>query len=187
MIKILTVGGIIMKYRIEEKPEIILTGFKKHYAGDLHSVKMQNFQFVKSTRLKQYVLEGLAHDCNTIYNIITNFGDDGYDYYIASKLCETARRNMARDIGLDLAREFEHITVPAGLYLVCETEQSKYPADEVDDLRRSAVFEWFPQSGYELRNAPEIEVIHWFWEEDNEEVNGSRYCELWLPIVKKAK
>ena len=45
-----------------------------------------------------------------------------------------------------------------------------------------AISEWLPTSGYELRDAPEIGVIHWFWEDGNEKVNHSRYCELWLPI-----
>lgn len=31
----------------------------------------------------------------------------------------------------------------------------------------------------------EIGVIHWYWEEGNDELNHSRYCELWLPITKK--
>jgi AraC family transcriptional regulator len=78
-----------------------------------------------------------------------------------------------------------HVDVPAGLYLVCETERCKFPTARVDELRRKAVSEWLPTSGYELRDAPEIGVIHWYWEEGNEKLNNSRYCELWLPIQKK--
>lgn len=62
----------------------------------------------------------------------------------------------------------------------------KFPCDLEDELHRRAVSEWLPTSGYELREAPEIGVIHWYWEEGNEPLNNSRYCELWLPIVKKA-
>jgi predicted transcriptional regulator YdeE len=55
----------------------------------------------------------------------------------------------------------------------------------MDELRKRAVSEWPPGSGYELRQAPEIGVIHWYWEEGNNRLNNSRYCELWLPIMKK--
>ena len=39
--------------------------------------------------------------------------------------------------------------------------------------------------GCELTGAPEVNVIHWFWREGDEQYNSSRYCEVWLPIVKK--
>lgn len=174
-----------MNYRIEEKTDVILTGFKKRFIGSPEDMKMQGHEFAVATRLKQYILEGLAHDCDNSYTVITNFGPDGYDYYIAAKLCEASRRDMVEEIGGDVAAWFEHISIPAGLYLVCETERCKYPVNEIDDLRRQAVSEWLPSSGYELREAPEVGVIHWYWEEGNEKLNSSRYCELWLPIAKK--
>ena len=84
-----------------------------------------------------------------------------------------------------MSKQFEHLQIPAGQYLVCETERCEFPTNLEDELRRKAVSEWLPSSGYELRAAPEIGVIHWFWEEGNDKVNNSRYCELWLPIEKK--
>lgn len=174
-----------MNYRIEEKPEMILTGFKKRFVGDPENMKLQDHEFAVTTRLKQYILEGLAHDCDNSYTVITNFAPDGYDYYIAAKLSDGSRQDMAEELGEEIAGWFEHITIPAGCYLVCETRRCQYPVDEIDELRRQAVSEWLPTSGYELRNAPEIGVIHWYWEEGNEKLNSSRYCELWLPIAKK--
>ena len=184
-IKVSLEGGSIMNYRIEEKPGMILTGFKKRFIGNPENMNLQDHEFATTTRLKQYILEGLAHDCDNSYTVITNFGPDGYDYYIAAKLCEASRRDMAEEIGKDIAAWYEDISIPAGLYLVCETERCKYPVNEIDGLRKQAVSEWLPTSGYELRDAPEIGVIHWYWEEGNEKLNSSRYCEVWLPIVKK--
>ena len=184
-IKVSLEGGSIMNYRIEEKAGIILTGFKKRFVGNPADMKHQDHDFAVNTRLKQYILEGLAHDCDNSYTVITNFGPDGYDYYLAAKLCDASRRDMVEEIGEEIAAWFEHISVPAGLYMVCETQRCKYPVDEIDDLRKQAVSEWLPTSGYELRDAPEIGVIHWYWEEGNEKLNNSRYCELWLPIAKK--
>lgn len=174
-----------MNYRIEEKPEMILTGFKKRFVGNPDEMKMQDHEFACSTRLNQYILEGLAHDCDTSYTVLTNFSPEGYDFYYCSKLTEASRRDMVEEIGEEMASRFEHITIPAGQYLVCETERCKYPVDEIDELRRKAVTEWLPSSGYQLTDAPEVNVIHWYWQEGNETLNSSRYCELWLPIVKK--
>ena len=184
-IKVSLEGGNIMNYRIEGKPAMVLTGFKKRFYGDPANMKHQDHEFAVNTRLKQYILEGLAHDCDNSYTVLTNFGPDGYDYYLAAKLCEASRRDMEEEIGSEIAAWFEHISVHAGQYLICETRRCKYPVDEIDDLRKQAVSEWLPTSGYELRDAPEIGVIHWYWEEGNEKLNNSRYCEIWLPIEKK--
>lgn len=184
-IKVSLEGGSMMNYKIEEKPELILTGFKKRFAGTPAQLDSQDHNFAVSTRLKQYILEGLAHDCDNSYTLMTNFGPDGYDYYIAAKLCAASRRDMAEELGSEIAAWFEHITVPKGLYLVCETQRCKYPVDEIDELRKQAVSQWLPASDYVLRDAPELGVIHWYWEEGNEKLNSSRYCEIWLPITKK--
>ena len=184
-IKVTLEGGSIMNYKIEEKPAMILTGFKKRFVGDPRDMKLQDHEFAVNTRLKQYILEGLAHDCDNSYTVITNIDPDGYDYYLAAKLCEASRQDMVEEIGEEAAGWYEHIPIPAGLYFVCETERCKYPVDKLDALRLQAVSEWLPSSGYELRDAPEIGVIHWYWEEGNEKLNNSRYCEIWLPIVKK--
>ena len=184
-IKVSLEGGSIMNYRIEEKPELILTGYKKRFSGAPENMGAQDHEFAVTTRLQQYVLEGLAHDCDNSYTVLTNFGPDGYDFYIAAKLCESSRRDMLEDLGPEVNAWYEHVPVPAGLYLVCETERTQYPCDLTADLRRRAVSEWLPTSGYELREAPEVNVIHWYWEEGNEKLNSSRYCELWLPITKK--
>lgn len=74
--------------------------------------------------------------------------------------------------------------VPAGLYLICETERERYPVMQVEELRKRVVSEWLPSSGYELIEAPEVAVVHWFYEEGNDAVNDSRYVELWLPVAK---
>ena len=184
-VKVSMEGGNVMNYKLEEKKELILTGFKARFSGRPEEMGSQDHEFACSTRLNQYILEGMAHDCDNSYAVLTNFGPDGYDYYYCSKLPEYARRDMVEDIGEEMASRFEHITIPAGLYLVCETERCKYPIDEVDGLRRRAVTEWLPTSGYELTDAPEIHVVHWFWEEGNEKLNNSRYCEVWLPVVKQ--
>ena len=134
--------------------------------------------------MNQYILHGMYHDCDNDYNIMTNFGDDGYDFYIASRHDrEDAYEDMVDDLKEE-AKRFEIIRIPETLYLVCETERAKWPNLHTDALRKKAVSEWLPTSGYELADAPEIELVHWFYKRGDEKLNNSRYIELWLPIKK---
>lgn len=128
--------------------------------------------------------KGLSRDCDTGYNIMDGFDDEGYDFYIASLLDEWSTNHLDKALGADEAKRFETITVPAGMYLICETEKTRYPTVLFEELRRRAVSEWLPSSGYELADAPEISVYHWYYKREDTEINNSRYIEMWLPITK---
>lgn len=177
-------GGSFMNYRLEEKPAMRLTGYKKRFTGDPSHKEMQDHNFACSSRLLQYILEGMSHEYEKAYTVTTNFGADGYDFYYAYELPHWALEDFEEDLG-QFASQFQHLEIPAGLYMVCETQRCEFPTAQVDDLRRQAVSQWLPSSDYVLRDAPELGVIHWFYEEGNEDVNHSRWCELWLPIQKK--
>ena len=183
-IKVSLEGGNVMNYRIEEKPGMKLTGYKRRFTGSPNDKQEQDHNFACETRLEQIILEGISREHETIYQVLTNFDADGYDFYFAYQFPGWALGDLEL-LPDDLADRFEHVDVPAGQYLVCETERCKFPTAKMDELRCKAVSEWLPTSGYTLRDAPEIGVIHWFWEEGNEELNNNRFCELWLPIVKK--
>lgn len=184
-IKISLEGGSIMNYRIEEKSEIVLTGYKRHFDGDPGVRMKQEAEFYVSTRANQYMLKGLSKDCDTQYGVITEFDNSGYNYYIAAKLGKWVTENLEKELGAEEAKRFEKIVIPAGQYLVCETERTKYPTLLVEPLRHKAVTEWLPSLGYELADAPEVTVSHWYFKEGEEVVNSTRYIELWLPIVQK--
>jgi len=183
-IKVSLEGGSIMNYRIEEKPALLLTGYKRRFTGSPNDKGLQDHNFACESRVYQYILQGMSRDHVNSYQVLTNFEPDGYDFYFAHQLPKWALADFDDDLG-EVAKNFEHLQIPAGQYLVCETERCQYPTNLLNDLRKQAVSQWLPASGYELRNAPEIGVIHWFWEEGSEKVNNSRYCELWLPIVRK--
>jgi len=176
-------GGNVMNYRIEEKSEMVFTGYKRRFSGTPAERKSQECDFYVQTRANQYILKGLSHDCDTGYNIMTGFDDEGYDFYIASMLDEWSTNNLDKELGEE-AKRFERIVVPAGRYLVCETERTKYPTMLFEDLRKRAVSEWLPSSGYELADAPEISVYHWYFDRENPQLSDSRYIELWLPMLK---
>ena len=183
-IKITLEGGNMMQYRIEEKPEMLLTGYKRRFTGTPNDKQDQDHNFACESRLQQYILEGMCREHEMVYQVLTNFDTDGYDFYYAYQFPKWALEAF-EDIPKEVASWFEHLTIPAGQYLVCQTEKCMFPTALVDGLRKRIVTDWLPSSGYELRNAPEIGVIHWPFEDGNEEVNNSHYCELWLPIMKK--
>ena len=186
-IKISLEGGKTMNYRIEEKPRIILAGFKRHFSGTPAERYDQEHEFYMQTRFNQYALKGLTRDLETTYNIMTDFDDNGYNYYIAGILASFSFDELEKELGED-AKRFEKIILPARKYLVCETERTQYPVNLQDELRKQAVNEWLPSSGYELADAPEVAVVHWFYKKgDQTDKNSrySRYIELWLPIEKK--
>lgn len=184
-IKISLEGGTTMNYRMEEKPQMLLTGYKKRFSGDPNDKKEQDHNFACENRLLEYVLNGMSREHVNTWQVLTNFGPDGYDFYFAQQLPKWILEDFDEDLG-DFARNYEHLKIPAGQYLICETQRCEYPTALMDDLRRRAVTEWLPSSGYVLRDAPELGLIHWFWEEGNDSLNRSRYCEIWLPIEKKA-
>lgn len=183
-IKISLAGGSSMGYRIEEKPEMILTGYKRSFTGTPAERIEQEENFYVTTREEQHILKGLAGDSITSYGVMKNLRDDGYDFYIAFRLGEWERDHLAEKLGsAGKAERFENITIPARAYVVCETERMKYPTMEFMGLRKKMAEEWFPSSGYILADAPEISVIHWFANPDKKK----RYIEIWLPIEKCEK
>ena len=70
------------------------------------------------------------------------------------------------------------------MYVICETDKMRYPTTAIKELRQEMVNEWLPSAGYQLADAPEIAVTHWYYAHGDETVNQSKYIELWLPIEK---
>ncbi len=182
-IKISLEGGSTMNYRIEEKDEIILTGYKRRFSGIPGERMEQEKEMYVKTRPLQYILQGLSGDVVKNFDIITNIDDKGYDFYIASQLNEYCRNNLNKDgvLGEEFAKYYENITIPPCTYAIFETEKCAYPTTVFLDLRRKIASEWLPNSGYQLKEAPELVVTHWF----EGEKRNQRYRELWIPIEKK--
>ncbi len=182
-IKISLEGGSIMNYRIEEKDEMILTGYKRHFSGIPGERLEQEKEMYVKTRPLQYILKGLSGDVVNNFDIITNIDDEGYDFYIASQLNEYCRNNLNKDgiLGEEFAKYYENVTIPKCTYAIFETDRCAYPTMTFLDLRRKIASEWLPTSGYQLKNAPELVVTHWF----EGEKRNQRYRELWIPIEKK--
>ena len=183
-IKITLEGGNTMNYRIEEKEELKLVGYKRRFTGTPMERNDQDHNFACETRLHQAVLQYAAHDCDTLYCVYSNFDDSGYDSHIASWLNGEGVADIEEMMGPQIAARFEELTIPAGQYLVCETPRCKWPTNYVEELYRRAVTELLPGAGYELMDGPEVEVVHWVYRPNDEAYNSQKYVELWLPVRK---
>lgn len=182
-------GGCAMNYRIEEKNKMILTGYKTHFSGVPYGDERekQEEKFFVSTRAKQWLLRGAkgsTSDTSTDMCLITNIDDNGYDFYFVAELDEYERDNMYNTevTGFDYMHDFgfENIVVPKNTYAVFTTEEQAHPVNDYVDIRKRIVSEWLPANSYELKDAPEISVYHWFPKYAKEK----RYIEIWLPIEK---
>lgn len=190
VLKISLEGGTLMDYKIIEKSEMILTGYKAHFTGVPYGEerKIQEGELFETTRAKQWLLrgaKGASGDTGTDMCLITNISDNGYDFYYAAELEKYERENMYNTAvtGFKYMREFgfENITVPKQTYAVFTTENQPYPVDDYVDIRKRIVSEWLPANNFEIANAPEISVYHWFPKNEKEK----RFIEIWMPIIQK--
>lgn len=180
-------GASVMNYKIEEKHELILVGYKRRFTGIPYGEERvkQEQEFLTTTRAKQWLLIGASCDYSTDYMVITNVDDDGYDFYVAYELDEWTRTELFNKnvTGVDFIDKlgFETIVIPKQTYVVFETEKKKRPIADYVEIRKKIITEWLPTTNYVFINSPEVVAMHWRpkgeWEKE-------RYIEIRLPIKK---
>ena len=180
-------GGITMNYRIETKPALTLLGYKKRFNGTPYDESRQHQEgnFFKTTRAHQWMLKGISNDKMSDYCVLSNFDDDGYDFYISVITDAYERENLYNSevTGINFMHKFgfEEIVIPERTYLVFETEKTKMPIPEYFEIRKQIAAEWLSNAEYQIVNAPELAVYHWG-------ITGGyngRTIEIWIPIEKK--
>ena len=189
VLKISLEGGSTMNYRIEEKPEMILTGYKARFTGAPYGKERerQEKQLFVTTRAKQWLLrgaKGASSNSNTDMCVITDIDDEGYIFYYALPLDKYERDNMYNTevTGFEYMKEFgfENITIPKQTYAVFTTEQQPFPTKDYMDIRQKIVSEWLPSTDWLIADAPEISVYYWYPKKEK----NKRYIEIWIPIEK---
>ena len=183
-------GGTNMNYRIEEKPELILTGYRAHFTGTPYGEERerQEGQLFVTTRGKQWFLKGAAESVRggftDEYCVVTNITDEGYDFCYCHDLDEWTRAHLCDHsvTGVDFVESLglETITIPGNTYVIFETEDVKHPiADYLGLLnqRIRILTEWMPDMGFELAEGPELAVYQWMPRE-------TRKIQIWMPIRK---
>ena len=180
-------GGTTMNYKIETKPAMILLGYKKRFSGTPYDESRQHQEgnFFKTTRAHQWMLKGISNDKMSDYCVLSNFDDDGYDFYISVTTDAYERENLynSKVTGINFMHKFgfEEIVIPERTYLVFETEKTKMPIPEYFEIRKQIAAEWLSNAEYQIVNAPELAVYHWG-------ITGGyngRTIEIWIPIEKK--
>ncbi len=180
-------GGTTMNYRIETKPALTLLGYKKRFSGTPYdeSRQQQESDFFTTTRAYQWMLKGMSNNKMSDYCVLSNFDDDGYDFYISVTTDDYERDNLhnSKVTGIDFMGKFgfEEIIIPERTYVVFETEKTKMPIPEYFDIRKQIAAEWLSNNEYQISNAPELAVYHWGI------VGGynGRTIEIWIPVEKK--
>ena len=185
-------GGTEMNYKIEEKPELILVGYKKRFTGVPYGEERmrQEERFFKTTRAKQWLLTGASANYENDYCVVTNISDDGYDFYIAYELDEWTREDLFNPeitgVGFMDEMGFETLFIPKQTYAVFETPKMKYPTCCFADIRQKIVTDWLPYSGYILADGPEVISLHWRVKQ-KEDWAKNRYIEIRLPVEKNKR
>jgi AraC family transcriptional regulator len=167
-------GGFEMKYRIVEKGPFKLVGFKKRVPIIFAGV---NPEIAKMTEfLTPEVVGALKELSNSepsgIVSASTNFSEGRMeekgelDHYIgvATSSAETA--------------DFDVLEVEAGTWAVFESV-GPFP-ETLQNVWGRIYSEWFPSSGYEAVEGPEI-----LWNESPDTGNPKYRSEIWIPVKKK--
>ncbi len=166
--------------RIEELPAKTLVGFKRRFHGAPCGEERarQEHSFYESTRGKQWLLFGAGGGKAEEYALLMNITEEGYDYYIAYALDDSARGSLSDPavlgIGGDLG--FETVLFGSCRAAVFATEKSVHPIADYFALRAS-LENLMERADFEFADAPELVVYHWHLQQKEE-----RYIEICLPI-----
>lgn len=182
VLKISLEGGNMMKYRIEDKPAITITGLSNHFRGAPSDRYHQQHDFMVdgATRFIRFALRGMSENLSLEYGVVSSIHDTGFDFTIGTQIPHFYNEHLEKTIGKDNANILSIINIPSQKYLIVETEKSALCIQNHLEVRRQAVTDWIGGSKYELTDAPEITVFRY----DLANKNNS-YIELWLPITQK--
>ncbi len=155
-----------LNYRIEKKEAFRIVGISKPLETEIE----KNFEIVPQMwgtaamdgtipRLAS-MMEGIpmgllgVSACNEL---------DNWRYYIAVASSQPIENDL------------EEYIVPASMWAIFSGEGSN---QSIQELEKRIVTEWFPTSGYEYSNAPDIEVYI------SADPEHAKY-EVWIPVTKK--
>jgi AraC family transcriptional regulator len=165
-------GGTAMNYRLEEKAAFRMVGIMKRVKLIYTGINPEIAAMWES--MNQATVQTLEQLSNVeprgLINASTNFSEGRLnegelDHYIGVATTQEAPAHLAQ------------LEVPAGTWAVFEAV-GPFP-DTLQNIWGRIYAEWFPGSGYELGEGPEI-----LWVEDEEYTLPSFRCELWIPIQR---
>ncbi len=167
----ITIKGVeAMNYCVKELGEFRLVGIKERMSMNNEENFKRIPKFWNETCSQGRYEEILKFNDNQdlfSMGVCTNSDDNGFDYYIATGSDQEIPEDMAE------------LLVPAGTYVIFECV-GRMPEGQQNVWRRIFT-EWFPSSGYEIIDGPQLE---WY---SNGDMTSEEYkSEIWIPVRKKA-
>jgi AraC family transcriptional regulator len=162
-------GVKAMNYRIEDKGQFRLVGYKERIGMD----NGENFRRVPEFWTE--IMQSGQCDKMKTYNdndklvclgVCANEDNIGFDYYIAT--------GSDKKIPADMSE----LVVPAATYVIF-TCVGQLPESQQNVWKRIFT-EWFPASNYDIGDGPQME-----WYSDGDSSADDYVSEIWIPVRKK--
>jgi AraC family transcriptional regulator len=174
-------GDTEMNYKIETKEAFSVFGVERIFSqvGGENLRKIPQFwQEACENGVVERIgkASGCQSDDNTIglmpVNAIMCYRDTGKDSFPYMLCAFTPKGGVPEG--------FTAVEVPSLLWAIFTTDKysKSNTSQTIQALWKRIFSEWFPTSGYEHANAPELEM--YYVGSDQME-----YCEIWIPVVKK--
>lgn len=166
---VLTIKGVnAMNYKIVEKEEMRIIGFRKWFSTENNSqmTEIPKMWDAVTEEMKKRITElsnneGVVGLCADMYN-------GGFDYWIG---CMSDK---------ECPKDLENMIIPASTWAVFEIIGSMRPLpNAMQDIWKRIYSEWLPNSGYEHAMLPEIE----YYSAGDMMANDYR-SEIWIPVKK---
>jgi len=168
-------GGVVMKYRLEEKQAFSIVGIKKRVPLIFNGVNPEIASMWQS--LTSEIINTIKELSNVeplgIISASTNFSEGRMeekgelDQYIGAATTKKCPDNLTE------------LQVPASTWAVFESV-GPFP-ETLQNVWGRIYSEWFPSSNYEQINGPEI-----LWNADKDTTSPVFRSEIWIPVKKRS-
>lgn len=163
-------GGIEMNYRIVEKNEFYIVGFKKRITMQFKGINPQMDALIEKLTPKMIAeLKGLCDVApKGILNVSANFQERNIEGAELDQYIGVATSSPVSNV-------YDSLHVEASTWAVFSVVGA-FP-DAVQETWAKIYAEWFPASGYELNGGPEL-----LWNEHPDTSRPDYKSEIWIPV-----
>ncbi|BCK01134.1 AraC family transcriptional regulator [Anaerocolumna chitinilytica] len=161
----LSIKGVVeMNYRIEQKKSFTVVGIKERFSNIDGLGENVGKMWSETPQETISQIAGLGNGLVGVYSGM--YEDNTTDYYIASITEKDGSETMCK------------LEIPSHTWAIFDITGPMPTA--MAEIWGRIFSEWFPTSGYEHAEAPEVE---WY---SNGDLGSSDYkSEIWIPVIKK--
>ncbi|ACV62762.1 transcriptional regulator, AraC family [Desulfofarcimen acetoxidans DSM 771] len=165
-------GGMEMNYRIVEKDDFYIVGFKKRITMQFKGINPQMDSLVQ--KLTSQIITELKGLCDVepkgMLSVSSNFHERTTEGSELDQYIGVATSKM-------VSKDYDILHVAASTWAVFKVIGT-FP-DAIQDTWAKIYAEWFPTSGYELTGGPEL-----LWNETPDTSKPDYKSEIWIPVRK---